>query len=149
MGIKKLPKSDHLVHGYIVEKTAKRMKQAFAKLLSEHQTDITVDQWVLMEQLAKKDGISQLELAKQVFKDAPTVTRIIDLLAKKSLVDRTTDKTDRRKFKIVLTSLGKKKFEMVNKLAIQFRKKMYNGLEIDDINKLEYILNIINTNLKH
>ena len=66
--------------GFILERTAKRMKQHIQQQLAAAAADITVDQWILMQELEKTPGVSQLELARATFKDAPTVTRIIDLL---------------------------------------------------------------------
>ena len=140
-------KKTSLVHGYKVEKTAKKMKHIFSKLLINAKIDITVDQWILLEQLATNDGINQLELSRLVSKDPPTVTRIIDLLAKKTLVDRVLDEKDRRKFKVKITRTGRQVFEEVNKIAIQFRIDMYQGLSVKDVDQLAFILNTINKNL--
>ncbi|MDZ7898154.1 MAG: MarR family transcriptional regulator [Arcicella sp.] len=41
------------------------------------------------------NGVSQNELAEMTVKDAPTVTRIIDLLVKKGLAERTMAENDR------------------------------------------------------
>ena len=91
------------ISGFIIERTAKRMKQSFKKILKEKNAGITVDQWVILQELKKEDGLSQFEIASRTFKDAPTVTRIIDLLCKKQLLRRLPDTTDRRKFNIFLT----------------------------------------------
>ena len=81
-----ISKSD--IPGFILERTAKRMKQACAQTLREANIDLTVDQWVLLQELDKEDGLNQFELAERTYKHAPTVTRIVDTLAAKGLLQR-------------------------------------------------------------
>ncbi|NRB63854.1 MAG: MarR family transcriptional regulator [Saprospiraceae bacterium] len=130
-----------------MERTTKRMKQYFQRILSEADAGITVDQWVILQQLQEEDGRSQLSLAKATFKDAPTVTRIIDLLTQKGLVERELDANDRRKFRICLTSTGRKKIEAVLPLVIQFRESAWAGLSNEQIDNLVHSLNHIFENL--
>lgn len=133
--------------GFIMERTTKRMKQYFQRILAEADAGITVDQWVILQQLSQQDGRSQLELARATFKDAPTVTRIIDLLSQKKLVERTPDPADRRRFRIRLTTMGKEKINAVLPLVINFRQAAWAGLSDQQIDQLVDTLNIIFDNL--
>jgi DNA-binding MarR family transcriptional regulator len=136
------------ISGFIIERTAKRMKQSFKKVLKERDAGITVDQWVILQELEKENGLSQFEIAARAFKDAPTVTRIIDLLCNKKLLERLPDKEDRRKFNIFLTDSGKAKILEVLPMAESFRAEAWNGLSDKEINQLSNILNTIFANLK-
>ncbi len=80
MAIQSKTATHHSISGYQIELTAKLMRQRFKRSLHKAKAGVTIDQWVLLQQLSLGDGISQLELATAVYKDAPTVTRIIDLL---------------------------------------------------------------------
>lgn len=133
--------------GFVIERTSKRMKQHFQRMLKEAATDITVDQWIILQLLNKGDGISQLEIAQQTYKDAPTVTRIIDLLVSKDLLERQSDTDDRRRFNIHLTDMGHAKIEEVMPLAKQFRAKAWAGLTDEDKSQLTSYLNTIFKNL--
>jgi DNA-binding MarR family transcriptional regulator len=135
------------ISGFIIERTAKRMKQSFKRILKEQHAGITVDQWVILQELQKKDGLSQFEIATRTFKDAPTVTRIIDLLCKKDLLERLPDAEDRRKFNIFLTKNGKAKIVQVLPMVESFRARAWNGLSGNEINQLKSTLNTIFTNL--
>jgi len=136
------------ISGFIIERTQRRMKQKFQRLLKEANTEITVDQWILLQELSKENGISQLELAQRAYKDAPTVTRILDLLAQKKLTKRVADANDRRKFNIELTKKGQKKIEEVTPVLRQFREKAWDGLSINEVSKLTKVLNRIFENLE-
>ena len=135
------------ISGFIIERTAKRMKQSFKKILKEQHAGITVDQWVVLQELQKEDGLSQFEIATQTFKDAPTVTRIIDLLCKKQLLERLPDAEDRRKFNIFLTKKGKAKIVQVLPMVESFRARAWDGLSTSEINQLKNSLNTIFKNL--
>lgn len=80
--------SDHRAYFFKIDTTIKKIRNALQKQLTEAGFDLTVDQWVLIDHIFRKQGISQNELAEMTFKDPPTVTRIIDLLEKKGLVER-------------------------------------------------------------
>ena len=135
------------LHGFILEKTARRVKQYFQKQLAEHNTGITIDQWVILQVLADEEGLSQLEIAKAVYKDAPTVTRIIDLLCKKNLTSRQTDEDDRRRFKIHLTKAGKDKIDEVLPIIQKARAQTWKDISDASRKQLVNTLNQVFENL--
>lgn len=136
------------VSGFILERTAKRMKQFFQQRLAAADADITIDQWVLLQELDKQDGQSQLDLARATFKDAPTVTRIIDLLDKKGLTRRVPDPEDRRRFRIELTENGRQKIREVLPLVKSFRQEAWQGLTEAEVDQLVATLNKLFDNLQ-
>ena len=136
------------ISGFIIERTAKKMKQRFKRILKEQGAGVTVDQWIILQELEKNDGLSQFEIAAQTFKDAPTVTRIIDLLCNKELTERVADPEDRRKFNIYLTLAGKLKINEILPMVQAFRSEAWNGLNGEEMNQLTGILNTIFNNLK-
>ena len=147
MDVVELVKSKEMLFGFIVEKTAKKMKQSFSRLLLDTNAGITVDQWVIMNILNDENGISQFEIAKRSFKDAPTVTRILDLLGQKELIQRIPGKSDRRKFEIHLTGKGKTKVKEILPIAHEFRKSCYAGIKSQDLGLIEELMNTIFNNL--
>lgn len=133
----------------ILERTAKRMKRFFQEELLAIDADITVDQWVVLQQLEKQEGQNQLAIAQAVYKDAPTVTRILDLLAKKKLVERVEDGSDRRRFNIELTKLGRQRIKKVWPHIKAARQKAWAGLDDKVIDKLIESLNQVFENIKN
>jgi len=133
--------------GFLLEKTARRLKQYFQQMLSKRGYKITVDQWVILQALYEKQEQSQLELAQATYKDAPTVTRIIDLLQKQDLVNRRADPEDRRRFKVELTAEGHQLIEELAPVLTEFRQTAWRDITVDQMNMLEQILNTVFTNL--
>lgn len=138
----------NLTSGFMLEKTAKKLKQYFQRQLQKAEAGITIDQWVILQQLDQKNGLSQLEIGQGTFKDAPTVTRIIDLLCQKKLIRRVKDPSDRRRFKIQLTSAGRRKIEEVIPVIRRARSQAWEGLGDEDIDRLAHTLNLIFENLE-
>ncbi|MCB9284796.1 MAG: MarR family transcriptional regulator [Lewinellaceae bacterium] len=136
------------VSGFVIERTAKRMKQACQQYLTQAGIDLTVDQWVLLQELHKLDGQGQNDLARKTFKDAPTVTRIIDLLCKKGLTERQVAPEDRRKFNITLTKAGKSLVREALPVIQEFRLQAYQNLSDTEIDILTGILDRIFENLQ-
>lgn len=134
--------------GFVLERASKRMKQYFQEQLVKSGCGITIDQWVILQELNERDGLSQLEIAQATFKDAPTVTRIIDLLCEKDLTKRIVDTDDRRKFRIELTKKGRQKIEEALPIIEQAREKTWQGFDEQKLETLMQMLNEVFENLK-
>ena len=137
---------EHKNFGFLIERTIKKIRQNLQKRFVDKGVDITVDQWVILDQLNTRDGMSQNELAECTYKDAPTVTRIIDILCKKELTQRVMDPNDRRRFKIMLTQEGKAVIEKALPEVYAIRKQGWEGLEDQDYEHLMRILDTIYKN---
>ena len=133
-------------YGSLIELTAKIMKQRLQRKFNSLDLGITVDQWLILDVLLHADGVSQFTIAQKTYKDAPTVTRIIDLLEKKALIERRTHADDRRKYNIYLSEKGREKAERVFPLVQTYRKQGWEGLQKEDYEKLKHILTTIQKN---
>jgi DNA-binding MarR family transcriptional regulator len=134
--------------GVLIEHTSKRMKHAFAKILSEQfDNKITVDQWVVLYQIFKHGALSQFEIAAYTYKDAPTVTRIIDILLSKELILKALDEVDRRKFTINISQTGIDLAKDVLPALNLYRETCYENISENELALLEKILNKINQNI--
>ncbi|MCB0704679.1 MAG: MarR family transcriptional regulator [Saprospiraceae bacterium] len=134
--------------GFRIERTAKRMKQVAQQALKQEGLDVTVDQWVILDQLQGTQAFSQQELGQRTFKDAPTVTRIIDLLCDKGLICRKADANDRRKTLIQLTPSGELQVEKIKPLIQGVRQQAYAGLSPEQIDQLVELMDHIYQNLQ-
>ncbi len=104
---------DHL--GYWLRCLSNYIHHSFAALLTEH--DISVAQWVVLRTLYDKQNISLNEAAKLVGVDNSSLSRMIERLVQKSLVNRANITKDRRTIQLSLTSAGKILVPKLAKLA--------------------------------
>lgn len=138
--------SDQRAYFFKIDTTIKKIRNALQKRFNEEGYDLTVDQWVLIDHVARNPGISQNTLADLTTKDAPTVTRIIDLLTKKGLVERRMAEDDRRKFLIHLTEAGQQKYAEVLPVVVDIRRRGWGGLSDDDYQHFVRIMDSIYQN---
>lgn len=135
-------------YSFLLDRTAKRVKQYAQRKFKLEDFDITVDQWLIMKNLSENELLSQTELAQMVFKDQPTLTRIIDILTKKGYVERVPHPLDRRSFHLVLTSDGISKVEELKPKIASIREKAWENLGETDFEEFKRILNTIYNNLE-
>jgi len=134
-------------YSLLLDKTSRRVKQYAQNQFRELGLNITVDQWALMKQLCEKDGMNQRELSEILFKDNPTITRIIDLLVEKGYVERVMDPNDRRCFILKLTDVGEDVVESNKTKVAEIRMKAWEGLSDQEFEQFKHILETIYSNL--
>lgn len=134
-------------YSYILDRTARKVKQYAQRRFNAENYDITVDQWLIIKNLNSSNDMNQSQLAEITGKDHPTLTRIIDLLCKKGLTERRIHPTDRRCFTIHLSALGKQKVAEWNPKMAEIRMKAWENLTEDDYKNLKRILDTIYNNL--
>ncbi len=135
----KVPKSI----GYLLERTTRITKLSFGKAFKDIGVDITPEQWVILESLSRHDGQTQTELASKSFKNAPTISRILDLLCSKGLTERVPVKDDRRSFQVYLTREGKQIIARCQEVVVSLRLQGWSNLTEDDYESFMRIMNQI------
>lgn len=135
-------------YSYLLDRTARRVKQYAQQQFDAGDFGLTVDQWLVLKNLGNDAYLKQTELAELTGKDNPTLTRIIDLLCKKGLTERITHKTDRRSFTVHLTAEGKQKLNTLTPQVTGIRMKAWKGLTEEDYDHLKLVLNKIYQNLE-
>ncbi len=139
---------NYSAYSFLLERTARRVKQYAQSKFNELQFEITVDQWSVLKNLYNNQDLSQAALAELVFKDQPTLTRILDLLCKKGLVERKAHPTDRRCFTVHLTLEGLAKVEQLLPEVNTIREKAWENLSHADFEQFKKVLNTIYSNLE-
>ncbi|HEY0740571.1 MAG TPA: MarR family transcriptional regulator [Chryseosolibacter sp.] len=135
-------------YSFLLDRTARRVKQFAQQRFKVLKFPVTVDQWLIMKNIYERGAMKQNELAELVFKDNPTVTRIIDLLCDKKLVARNPHPNDRRSFQIELTREGKKKVDQLKPKIADIRLQAWEGLSEKDFQHFKKVLNTIYKNLE-
>jgi len=142
-----MQKEPYNMYSFLLDRTARRVKQYAQATFTDKGFDITLDQWMILKILHEYQDLTQKELAERCGKDQPTLTRIVDLLAKKQLAQRIVHPTDRRSFIVHLTEKGMFKVKELSPQIKDIRTKAWENLNEDDFEQLERILNTIYANL--
>lgn len=83
---------------------------------------------------------SQIDIAKRLRIEGPTMTRMIDALSRDGLVERQQAPTDRRTKYLSLTPKGYEQLEEIFELVDDLRARLLTGMPDDQIDHLNAIL---------
>ncbi|MBY0357302.1 MAG: MarR family transcriptional regulator [Candidatus Obscuribacterales bacterium] len=122
---------DHL--GYHLRCLSNFVSQSFAMKLAAE--DVSVAQWVVMRVLYNQQDISLNEAAEAVGVDNSSLSRMIERLVQKDLVNRKEGK-NRRSISLTLTAAGKKLVPKLAKLADENDKAFFGSLTVTQKNDL-------------
>ncbi|MDD5544753.1 MAG: MarR family transcriptional regulator [Acidobacteriia bacterium] len=110
-----------------LHRQAETLHQTLQELLQRYQFrnrneiccfDVSVSQCNALEMLADYEPVSVGELARRMFLEISTVSRVLDQLEKKAYVRRTPAPEDNRAWKLRLTARGRKLLEKTRALSI-------------------------------
>ena len=93
------------------------------------------------------NGITQQELARELSCDKVQVVRIIDYLSSNGYVERTPNKTDKRKYELSVTDKARKVIPNIKKAFDELSAVTLKGLTLKQKNELYDMLTIIVSNL--
>jgi DNA-binding MarR family transcriptional regulator len=134
--------------GYMVGKTNWYLKTHINKLLKEGGFTITSEQWLVLKVISFNPGLSQTEIAEKCMKDKTNITRILDLLEKKTYLVRKKDSMDRRMYRIHITDQGEELINAVIPITQKTDEICKEVLNDDELKKLSGLLDRICNNVK-
>lgn len=131
---------------YHLEKAIKSYRQQAQANLNAKGFDITIDQWLILHTLTDNPGITQKELARLVFKDQASVTRMIELLVRNNFLQRSANTTNRRSNTLTVTRKGGEIIRKIMPTVLENRQGALHGLTQKDILTAEKVLKTIAAN---
>ncbi|HUX12749.1 MAG TPA: MarR family transcriptional regulator [Spirochaetia bacterium] len=134
--------------GFLIEVTEQLMKRELRKSFRRHGYDITPYQWIVLHRLAHTDGLNQAEIAELTTRDRPNITRIIDVMERRKLIERRTSERDRRVNKVFLTAVGRSVYEGLPEIVARHLKNATRGIRDPDIETVKAVLREIARNLQ-
>jgi len=90
--------------GFQLGVTYRKLVHAFQQQLRAY--DITTEQWSVLYQVYREDGIIQKSIAERLYKDRPTITRLLGQLESKGWVHRSPGLADKRSVSVRITAAG-------------------------------------------
>lgn len=132
--------------GYIISNTGRKLSHQLTQLFQPY--DVTSEQWSIMFCLTDEDGITHKELARKTEKDRANVTRLVDQLERKGLVQRVNNPEDRRSIQLYLTETGKEIVDKLIPIEQSFIENMLSGISEEEIAQFTAVMSKVNQNLK-
>jgi len=114
--------------GLNVNRTAFLMTEEIARRFNAHEYPLTAQDFGILFRLLKQESMTQVEIAALMMRDKTTITRRIDGLVKKGLVERNPDPEDRRYFRISLTADGNTALQVMIPLVRDFQQEVLSDI---------------------
>ncbi|MEQ8245600.1 MarR family transcriptional regulator [Fulvivirga sp.] len=130
-----------------IEKTSKISKVYSQRDFDRLGLGITIEQWILLKIIEEFDQMSQKELAKKSLRDPASITRTLDLLSKKGLIERQAIENNRRQYNIKLSPAGKTFVKNNIGIVQKHRSKSVEGFTAEELKTLEGMLKRIQNNM--
>lgn len=131
--------------GLILSRTYLAFKRAATRQMSSF--GLTPEQFSVLSELSKTNGVSQKRLAELTERDQTTVGKILDKLIKKELVSRSVDPSDRRAVQLNITSKGLDLHTQIWPELEILENRVYEGLKDTEIESFISTLNKMYDNL--
>ncbi len=119
--------------GHCMGRTTRAMGRMLQNMFAHAGFDITIEQWVIIVNLNRQNGQFQQQLADNTYKNKTSVTRMINSLQKRGLVERISDPHDLRQKKIFLTDKGKQLYAKLKPLALKVQEKATMNIPHDEL----------------
>lgn len=132
---------------YTVEKAIKTYRQFAQQKFREAGLRITVDQWLTLNCINQNPKISQTLIAAIIFKDAASITRILNLLIRNGYVKKETNRSDKRKSLLLITTKGKTLIARAETIVTAYRTNALAGLSSEEISLTQKTMQTIINNL--
>lgn len=133
--------------GFLLVRTALKLRLLGNTILQEAGEELTVDQWGILNLLWESDGQTPVELARRADKDKPNVTRLLQILEDRGYVVRQPDPKDRRSHRILLTEAGRAIKDRLLKLGSTCHERACQGLSAQEVATLKDLLNRVYHNV--
>jgi MarR family transcriptional regulator for hemolysin len=118
--------------------TSKAVSAAFNAVLAAEGGSVPV--WLILSSLKRGLWSTQLDLARSLGIEGPTLTRHLDNLERSGLVSRQRSQADRRAFRVELTEAGEAAHDRMLSAVIVFNQRLQAGLGRADLRALDDLL---------
>ena len=133
--------------GYKVNKANSALRAYFQLMINESGNSITPEQWGMINFLLYNPGAIQTELSRITNRDRTSITRMLDGMEKKGLVERKNDKNDRRVFRIYPTKKAKEMYDSILPYAEKYNNTVKDLLSEEECIELVRKLDILSENI--
>lgn len=102
------------------------LNQAFRRRIAH--LKLTPDQFTVMRTLLEHEGVTQRQLAALISSDPNTVASLVHRMEKADLLERQTQKADRRANRLRLKPRGRGKYQKARAIAVGLQAEVLDSL---------------------
>lgn len=133
----------HKALAFRVQRASRVLRVHLSRFLADFGLDVSQEQYFILFKVQAQPGCSQSDLADRLLGDYPNVTRLVDSLVERGLIERRPDPADRRRHAVYLTDQGHQIAERLIPAILEQRRKLYADLTADEIEVFRTIIDKI------
>jgi len=118
------------------------------QMMASTMGDLTPAQAPYMRVLAEHPDLSQRDLAEALHLSPPSITAMVQKMAREGLVERYADQTDQRLMRIKLTKLGHTIDKRLRAAHVEYMKAALGPMSQEDRSELKRLLNVVADNIE-
>lgn len=132
--------------GYLLGRSLRVFKCQVAEEVKRMDFELSLEQYVILYMINSSCDLIQQDLANHLQKDKSLIVRQIDGLIEKQYLVRLTNKEDKRKKNLILTSTGLEKMNQMTELVMMVSRKLLSGVSDSEYATFRSVLNKIRRN---
>lgn len=134
------PDSFHLRDsiGYLQKRAQRLMQERIEGLFAEQ--GCTLQQWVVLMHLRDGLAITVADLCRDLHHNSGAMTRLIDHLESRNLIERRRNSEDRRVIELSITKAGDQLLDKLIPIACDMLNTTLDGLTRDEVKMLQSLL---------
>jgi DNA-binding MarR family transcriptional regulator len=125
--------------GYLVRRAGNLMTTRVEAVFADH--EITFAQWLVLMKLRDGLATTAAEIARDMCHDSGALTRVIDQLAQRGLIERTRGQEDRRTIALALTKEGLRTVNALVPTVVDLLNMALVDFTDDEVSTLTRLLN--------
>lgn len=115
--------------GFWIHRAYQASRNEMFRAFREAGEEITPEQWAVLIRLWERDARSQSELSDATFRDRPTMSRIVDGMEARGLLERRSDERDARVKLVCLTRRGRDLQKKLVPVAEKVVRRLVHGID--------------------
>ena len=131
-----------------VHRSNRLLRTHLRRFLETHEPGLSPEQWFVLVRISERGPVKQVDLAEPVLGDPPNVSRLVDALVERGLVQRAPDPADRRRWAVSLTPEGRERTERLLGHTVAERERVFAGLSEAELAAFATALDRIDDNVR-
>jgi DNA-binding MarR family transcriptional regulator len=132
--------------GHLINLTHRKLQPLLEERVRKY--GLSYGTWFFLRALWEEDGVSKAELAERVGASQPTTLAALRKLAEQGFVSIRNDRSDKRKFRVMLTAKGRALHPVLIPRVAEINGVLLKGLKTSEADQLRRMLKIIQVNAK-
>jgi DNA-binding MarR family transcriptional regulator len=110
--------------------------------------DVTPEQFFVLLRVSEQAGMTQSQLCEKTFKDRHNMNRILNVLQKQGYIERRSDASDKRVYRIFPREAGKMVLKTLSPIVRNYFELTRKDLSSDDLTNTRRVLEQIVENIE-